>query len=71
MRLEGDVGATPEGSVALLESGDGVTVVDLRNAVEFETEGVKIPGAIWMDSSQVEMRHEEIPRERDIILYCS
>lgn len=55
----------------MLEAGDDVTVVDLRNAKELEREALKIPGAIWMDSREVEARHAEIPRERDVILYCS
>jgi membrane protein DedA with SNARE-associated domain len=62
---------TPDEVQRLLEAGEDVTIVDLRNAVEFEREALKIPGAIWMDVHEVDARHEEIPRARDVILYCS
>lgn len=62
---------TPEELKQLLDSNEDVTIVDLRNALEFEFEGVKIPGAIWMDAHEVEARHQEIPRDKDVVLYCS
>jgi membrane protein DedA with SNARE-associated domain len=62
---------TPEELKRMLDAGEDVTIVDLRNVLEFQREGLKIPGAIRMDMQEVEARHEEIPRERDIILYCS
>lgn len=62
---------TPEELLQLLDSEEGVAIVDLRNALEYEFERVKIPGAIWMDAQQVEARHLEIPRDKDVVLYCS
>ncbi|MGI8742936.1 MAG: VTT domain-containing protein [Bryobacteraceae bacterium] len=62
---------TPEELQQLQESEEGVTIVDLRNALEFESGGVKIPGAIRMDAQEVEARHQEIPRDKDVVLYCS
>jgi membrane protein DedA with SNARE-associated domain len=48
-----------------------VFILDLRTAEEFASEGAKIPGAIWFDRKELETRHEEIPRDRDVILYCT
>lgn len=62
---------TPEELKTMLESGEPVAIVDLRNALEYEFGGAKIPGAIWMDAQEVEARHQEIPREMDVVLYCS
>ncbi len=50
---------------------DDVVVIDLRTAEEFQSEGMKIPGALWFDRKELEARHEEIPRDRDVILYCT
>jgi rhodanese-related sulfurtransferase len=36
-----------------------------------EHDRVKLPGAIWITLQQLEERHLEIPRDRDIVLYCS
>ena len=30
-----------------------------------------LPGAIWFDRHDLGARHLEIPRDRDILLYCS
>ena len=43
----------------------------MRSSVEFEAEGDKLPGALKMSPDEIEKRHQEIPRERDIILYCT
>lgn len=48
-----------------------VVIIDLRTAEEFASEGAKIPGALWFDRKELETRHVEIPRDRDVILYCT
>lgn len=53
------------------QAGDLLALVDLRSAREVEEIGQKIPGAMWLTLKDLETRHEEIPRDREIILYCS
>ncbi len=48
-----------------------VVIIDLRTAEELAAEGAKIPGALWFDRKELEERHNEIPRDRDVILYCT
>jgi rhodanese-related sulfurtransferase len=55
----------------MLESGSDVAIVDLRRALEVQHDQVKLPGAIWIDLGDLEAREGEIPREKDVILYCS
>ncbi len=55
----------------LKEQLGDVVILDLRTAEEYSSEGAKIPGAIWFDRKELETRHEEIPRDRDVILYCT
>ena len=62
---------TPEDLLAKLNAGESVMIVDLRNPLDVETEGAKLPGALLMAPSDLESRHQEIPRDRDIILYCT
>jgi membrane protein DedA with SNARE-associated domain len=54
-----------------LDSGRAVVVVDLRNEFALDEDSVQIPGALRLTPEEIEMRHEEIPRDRDIILYCT
>ena len=53
-----------------LESGDAV-VVDLRNDFTLDEDSVQIRGALRLTPEELEVRHKEIPRDRDIILYCT
>lgn len=62
---------TPEELNGKLEAGEGLTVVDLRHPLEFDADRVKIPGALHMLPEELVERHEEIPRDRDVVLYCS
>ena len=62
---------TPEALMKMIASGDEIAVVDLRHELEVEADRFKLPGAIWMTLDELESRHQEIPRDRDVILYCS
>lgn len=55
----------------LLDGGEAVMIVDVRNPLDVETEGAKLPGALVMAPDELDARHEEIPRDRDIVLYCT
>ena len=48
-----------------------VLELDVRDRVDFQTEPTIIPGALHLTTEELERRHLEIPRERDIILYCT
>jgi membrane protein DedA with SNARE-associated domain len=62
---------TPEDLMKMIASGDDIAVVDLRHELEVEADKFKLPGAIWMTLGELETRHQEIPRDRDVILYCT
>jgi rhodanese-like protein len=61
----------PEELLEMMLAGDDVTVVDLRHPIEIEKGGARIRGAIWMSVAELEERHLEIPRGKDVVLYCS
>jgi membrane protein DedA with SNARE-associated domain len=54
-----------------LNAGEEVMIVDLRQPLDIETRPYVIPGALRMAVEELEERHQEIPRDRDIVLYCS
>lgn len=62
---------TPEELKAMLDAGEKVMVVDVRDRVDFDAEPLIIPGALHFSVEELEARHGEIPREREIVLYCT
>lgn len=62
---------TPEQVKELIASGCGVTIVDLRHPTEVERVGIKIPNALVLRPEDLRSRSGEIPREHEIILYCT
>jgi membrane protein DedA with SNARE-associated domain len=62
---------TAEDLLRKLNAREPVMIVDLRNSLDVQTSGAKLPGALLMAPSELEERHEEIPRDRDIILSCT
>jgi membrane protein DedA with SNARE-associated domain len=62
---------SPHDVYDLLVAGDPITIVDLRNSVEVEQSGIKIPGATLISPSDLRDRASEIPPDRDVVLYCT
>jgi len=62
---------TPEELKTRLDAGDDVMIVDLRARIDFDAEPSIIPGALHLMTEELEARHQEIPRDRDIVLYCT
>lgn len=54
-----------------LDSGEEVVIVDLRHSLDFEADPETIPGAFRMDAKELEEKNERLPRDREIILYCT
>jgi membrane protein DedA with SNARE-associated domain/rhodanese-related sulfurtransferase len=62
---------SPEELKQRLDGGEDVVIVDLRHEIEFDAEPETISGAVRMDPSDLEEAIEVIPRDREIILFCS
>jgi membrane protein DedA with SNARE-associated domain len=62
---------TPEEVKQRLDAGEDLLMVDLRHAVEFEVEPRTIPGAIHLSIEELEKQHHQIPRDREIVLFCN
>jgi membrane protein DedA with SNARE-associated domain len=61
----------PDELKRLMDAGQEVVIVDLRHPVEFEADPYSIVGALRMSPEELEEKHEQIPRDRDVILYCT
>jgi rhodanese-related sulfurtransferase len=54
-----------------LSRGEEILIVDLRQPFDVEALPYRIPGAVRIAMEELEKRHQEIPRDREIVLYCS
>lgn len=62
---------TPEDLLSTIERGEQPYIIDLRHVLDFVPDPRVIPGAIRMSPEEVTERQQEIPRDREIILYCT
>jgi membrane protein DedA with SNARE-associated domain len=60
---------TAEELSRMLEAGEEVMILDLRSGLENGSHG--IPGALKIPVEELIARHRDIPRDRDIVLFCS
>jgi len=62
---------TPKELMDKLTAGEIISIVDLRQPMDIEAFPQTIPGALRIAMEEIEDRHGEIPRDRDVVLYCS
>ena len=62
---------SPKELLEKINAGEQVMIVDLRQPLDIEIVPYAIPGALRMAMEELEHRHHEIPRDREVILYCS
>lgn len=55
----------------LMDDGHQSVVVDLRGTLDHVADPYTIPGALRISAEELEQRHHDIPRDRDIILFCA
>jgi rhodanese-related sulfurtransferase len=54
-----------------LDAGEVVYIVDLRHPLELLPEPFTLPGALHFSPDALAERHLEIPRDRDVVLFCT
>jgi hypothetical protein len=62
---------TPKELMDELTAGETISLVDLRQPLDIEAFPQMVPGALRMAMEEIEERHREILRDRDIVFYCS
>ena len=55
----------------MLRDGAEITVVDMRHSLAAAADPQTIPGALHLPAEELEQRHAEIPRDREIVLFCT
>jgi membrane protein DedA with SNARE-associated domain len=54
-----------------IDSGEDLVIVDLRHSMDFEAAPETIPGAFRMDAKELQEKDDRLPRDREVILYCT
>jgi len=54
-----------------IERGERPFVIDLRHPLEFITNPRTVSTAIRISPDELPLRHAEIPRDREVVLYCT
>jgi membrane protein DedA with SNARE-associated domain len=62
---------TPDELKQKIDAGEELVIVDLRHSMDFEAEPESIPGAFRMDAKELEENNDRLPRDREVILYCT
>jgi membrane protein DedA with SNARE-associated domain/rhodanese-related sulfurtransferase len=62
---------TPAELKQKLDRNEAVTIIDLRHSLDFLPEPYTIPGALRISMEELDKRNREIPRDKDIVLYCT
>jgi membrane protein DedA with SNARE-associated domain len=61
----------PEDLKGKLDAGESVAVIDLRTALDVTAVPYAIPGSRWVPAEALDDHLSEIPRDRELVLYCS
>jgi membrane protein DedA with SNARE-associated domain len=62
---------TPEEVKQRLDAGEDLLILDLRDALEFDADPRTIPGAYRLSIEELEEKDDKIPRDREIVLFCT
>jgi rhodanese-related sulfurtransferase len=54
----------------LLRESKELVILDVRRKADYEAEKQLIPGAVWRDPEQIDSWSADIPRDREVVLYC-
>jgi membrane protein DedA with SNARE-associated domain len=65
------VRVSPQDLKSQIDSGSKPFIVDLRHELEFLVDPRTVPSAVRIAPDELPSRGAEIPRDRDIILYCT
>jgi membrane protein DedA with SNARE-associated domain len=54
-----------------LDGGEEVTIIDLRSALEVSATPYGIPGSRWIPAEALDEHLAELPRDRELVVYCA
>ncbi len=61
----------PEELKDMLDAGEKVFIVDLRHPLDYLPDPRVVPGSVRISPETLSLHNEQIPRDRDVVLYCT
>jgi membrane protein DedA with SNARE-associated domain/rhodanese-related sulfurtransferase len=61
----------PEELKSMLDAGEDVYIIDLRHPLDYLPDPRRLPGAVLFKPDTLVAEGDRIPRDRDIVLYCT
>ena len=61
----------PEELKAMLDAGEDVYIIDLRHPLDYLPDPRRLPGAVLFSPDTLVAEGDRVPRDRDIVLYCT
>lgn len=49
---------------------NGVMLIDVRRKADLDADSSKLPNAIWHHPEQIEIWSAQLPRDKEVVLYC-
>ena len=62
---------TPEELHRMIVAGEAPAILDVRGEISLQLLPFTIPGAILLAPEELDRRQHEIPRDREVIVYCT
>jgi len=62
---------SPEDLKRKLEAGEDIAILDLRTALDVAATPYAVPGSRWIAAEALDEHLSDIPRDRELVLYCS
>lgn len=56
---------------AKIDKGDDLVIVDVRTGQDYADSRIKIKGAVRIPIVQIEERYKELPKDKEIVFYCT
>ena len=71
LRKIGTLRIEPAELKAMMDRGENLYIIDLRHPLDILPDPRILPGAVCLPPNELIARNSEIPRDRDIVLYCT
>ncbi|MGO9138662.1 MAG: rhodanese-like domain-containing protein [Syntrophales bacterium] len=56
---------------AKMDKGEDLVIVDVRTGDDYERSKIKIKGAVRIPIVKIEDRYRELPKDKQIVTYCT
>lgn len=56
---------------AKMDRGEGVLILDVRTSASYMESKIKIKGAVRIDPDSIERKYQILPKDKEIITYCT